>query len=73
MFYRYPVGTIKDNTKASKLALIHTLAHICDGILVVHLYLITTGHTLTSNLKHVTDGGYLMSKRGIDEKKKQAK
>jgi thiosulfate reductase cytochrome b subunit len=60
MFYRYPQsGMIKginiDSLEA--VALIHTLgAFLLMAFLIVHLYLITTGHTLTSNLKAMITG-----------------
>lgn len=60
MFYRYPQsGMIKGINIESleSVALIHTLgAFLLMAFLVVHLYLITTGHTLTSNLKAMITG-----------------
>jgi thiosulfate reductase cytochrome b subunit len=39
------------------IALLHTLgAFLLIAFLVVHLYLITTGHTVTSNLKAMITG-----------------
>jgi len=60
MFYRYPhAGKIESLRIASiePIALIHTLgAFILLAFVVVHVYLITTGHTLTSNLKAMLTG-----------------
>ncbi|MDY0078547.1 MAG: cytochrome b/b6 domain-containing protein [Bacteroidales bacterium] len=60
MFYRYPQdGGIEiinvDNLEI--IALIHTFgAFILLAFVIVHLYLITTGHTITSNLKAMITG-----------------
>jgi cytochrome b subunit of formate dehydrogenase len=60
MFYRYPQdGGIEfitiDNLEI--IALIHTFgAFILMAFVIVHLYLITTGHTITSNLKAMITG-----------------
>ncbi|MBZ0243660.1 MAG: cytochrome b/b6 domain-containing protein [Bacteroidales bacterium] len=60
MFYRYPQdGGIQiinvDNLEI--IALIHTFgAFILMAFVIVHLYLITTGHTVTSNLKAMITG-----------------
>lgn len=60
MFYRYPQdGGIEiiniDNLEI--IALIHTFgAFILMAFVIVHLYLITTGHTVTSNLKAMITG-----------------
>jgi octaheme c-type cytochrome (tetrathionate reductase family) len=60
MFYRYPqryeVASL--NIKGLTLvALIHTIgAFLLVTFLAAHLYLITTGHTLTSNLKAMITG-----------------
>jgi len=60
MFYRYPQdGGIKminvDNLEI--IALIHTFgAFILMAFVIVHLYLITTGHTVTTNLKAMITG-----------------
>ncbi|MBE0661852.1 MAG: cytochrome b/b6 domain-containing protein [Bacteroidales bacterium] len=60
MFYRYPQsGMIKSSNIESLeiIALLHTLgAFLLIAFLVVHLYLITTGHTVTSNLKAMITG-----------------
>jgi len=60
MFYRYPVsGQIASLgiDSIELVALIHTLgAFILVSFIIIHLYLITTGHTLTSNLKAMLTG-----------------
>lgn len=60
MFYRYPQsGSIQTaNIESLELiALLHTLgAFLLVAFVIVHLYLITTGHTLTSNLKAMITG-----------------
>jgi thiosulfate reductase cytochrome b subunit len=73
MFYRYPqrYEVISLNIAGLKVvATLHTLgAFLLVCFLVAHLYLITTGHTITSNLKamltgfeDVPDEEYLLSK-----------
>lgn len=60
MFYRYPqhggiVGLNIDSVEA--IALFHTAgAFLLIAFLIVHLYLITTGSTVTSNLKAMITG-----------------
>lgn len=60
MFYRYPQGdTIAminiDNLEI--IALVHTAgAFVLLSFIAVHLYLITTGHTVTSNLQAMITG-----------------
>ena len=60
MFYRYPQSydvLALDVSALQPIALVHTLgafALVC--FLVAHLYLMTTGHTLTSNLKAMVTG-----------------
>jgi len=60
MFYRYPhAGVIKSANMQDLeiIALVHTFgAFILIAFLVVHVYLITTGHTITSNLKAMITG-----------------
>ena len=60
MFYRYPqAGTIQsaDMQDLEIIALVHTLgAFFLVSFIIVHLYLITTGHTVTSNLKAMITG-----------------
>jgi thiosulfate reductase cytochrome b subunit len=60
MFYRYPsAGEIKEAGLGSleRIASAHTLgAYFLVVFVIVHLYLITTGHTLTSNLEAMATG-----------------
>lgn len=60
MFYRYPkAGGIESLglTDLHTIAYLHTLgAYIMIAFVMVHVYLITTGHTLTSNLKAMITG-----------------
>ena len=60
MFYRYPSqGEIKELGVSSleAVAYAHTIgAYVLMAFVIVHLYLITTGHTLTSNLKAMVTG-----------------
>ncbi len=60
MFYRYPHGTQIEMINIDNLeiiALIHTAgAFAVMAFVLVHLYLITTGHTITSNLKAMITG-----------------
>ncbi len=60
MFYRYPInGEIKSLgiNDLTPIAYIHTLgAYILLAFVLVHVYLITTGHTLSSNLMAMITG-----------------
>ena len=60
MFYRYPQnGKIEQLNMdgLSNIATIHTLgAFIMIAFVIVHLYLITTGHTVLTNLKAMLTG-----------------
>ncbi|HQO49729.1 MAG TPA: cytochrome b/b6 domain-containing protein [Bacteroidales bacterium] len=60
MFYRYPHGNeieIINIDNLEIIALIHTAgAFAVIAFVLVHLYLITTGHTITSNLKAMITG-----------------
>lgn len=60
MFYRYPAdGEIQQLGIESLqgVALAHTIgAYILIAFIIVHLYLITTGHTISSNLKAMITG-----------------
>ncbi len=60
MFYRYSSdGEIVELGIGSleRVALAHTIgAYILMAFIIVHLYLITTGHTVTSNLKAMITG-----------------
>jgi thiosulfate reductase cytochrome b subunit len=60
MFYRYPQGdsiAIINIDNLEIIALVHTAgAFALLAFVLVHLYLITTGHTITSNLKAMITG-----------------
>jgi len=60
MFYRYPQrhAILGLNVHGLQpIALVHTAgAFLLVTFLVAHLYLVTTGHTLTSNLKAMITG-----------------
>ena len=60
MFFRYPQSGMIKTVNIENLeivALIHTFgAFLLITFLIVHLYLITTGHTITSNLKAMITG-----------------
>jgi len=72
MFYRYPSqGEIKELglQELEKVAFIHILgAYILIAFVVVHLYLITTGTTLTSNLKAMLTGWEDLEKNNDNSK-----
>jgi len=61
MFYRYPqkdggIEVLNINS-IEPIALLHTLgAFLLIAFLITHLYLITTGTTITSNLKAMITG-----------------
>ncbi|NLO50156.1 MAG: cytochrome b/b6 domain-containing protein, partial [Bacteroidales bacterium] len=60
MFYRYPQAGIIQSANMQDLeviAIIHTFgAFVLVAFIITHLYLITTGHTVTSNLKAMVTG-----------------
>lgn len=60
MFYRYPQDSqiaLINIDSLELIALFHTFgAFVLMAFVVVHLYLITTGHTITSNLKAMITG-----------------
>jgi thiosulfate reductase cytochrome b subunit len=60
MYYRYPQKYGIESIKIFNLetvAVFHTIgAFVLISFVIVHLYLITTGHTLTSNLKAMVTG-----------------
>jgi thiosulfate reductase cytochrome b subunit len=83
MFYRYPqnggiVGLNIDSVQV--IALFHTAAaYLLVAFIIVHLYLITTGATITSNLKAMITGyeeledSDLHSKEKIEKEKSKDK
>jgi thiosulfate reductase cytochrome b subunit len=60
MFYRYPHAGVIESANMQDLqiiALVHTFgAFVLVAFIVVHVYLITTGHTISSNLKAMIIG-----------------
>jgi len=75
MFYRYPQsGKIEslNITSVEPVAILHTLgAFILLAFVIVHLYLITTGQTITSNLKAMITGWEELEEENNDENKTQ--
>jgi thiosulfate reductase cytochrome b subunit len=69
MFYRYPQQGIMEGLNINSIeviALFHTAgAFLLIGFLIVHLYLITTGTTITSNLKAMITGYEELEKEEI--------
>lgn len=72
MFYRYPQGDemgITDIESLEIVAVIHTFgAFMLLAFIIVHLYLITTGHTITSNLKAMITGWEELDEEEDEEK-----
>jgi thiosulfate reductase cytochrome b subunit len=60
MFYRFPKDGMIESLglhSVAPVAYIHTIgAYVLLAFVIVHIYLITTGHTLTSNLKAMITG-----------------
>jgi len=67
MYFHYPVKGIElDSLKY--LAVLHTLgAYLLLSFIIIHLYLITTGKTITSNLKAMVTGWEEMDEEEIKE------
>ncbi len=56
MYFNYPIMGFEMESLET-VAIIHTFgAYLLLAFLIIHLYLITTGHTLTSNLKAMITG-----------------
>jgi len=72
MFYRYPSGGVIEGLNINSLrvtALFHTAgAFLLAAFVIAHLYLITTGATITSNLKAMITGYEELEKERRDEK-----
>lgn len=72
MFYRYPQQGILEGLNINSIeviAIFHTAgAFLLMAFLIVHLYLITTGATITSNLKAMITGYEELEK---DDRKKE--
>jgi thiosulfate reductase cytochrome b subunit len=73
MMYRYPSRYGIESINVSSLeciAILHTLsAYFFVAFLIAHLYLITTGQTLTSNLKAMITGYEEIEEENKNEKK----
>ncbi len=74
MFFRYPQSGKINSANIESLetiALLHTLgAFLLIAFVVVHLYLITTGHTITSNLKAMITGWEELDEENADSSDK---
>ncbi len=56
LYFNYPVPGIELDS-LEPVALIHTMgAYILAAFVIIHMYLITTGHTVTSNLNAMITG-----------------
>lgn len=67
MYFNYPVSWLELDSLET-VALIHTLgAYLLLSFLIIHVYLITTGRTLTSNLKAMITGWEMMEEEEIKE------
>ena len=61
LFYRYPfageIHTLGNLQNLGNISAVHTLgAYLLITFIAVHIYLITTGKTITSNLKAMITG-----------------
>jgi len=72
LFYRYPhKGQIVESSLSNlnTVAVLHTLgAFLLLAFIIIHLYLITTGHTPTSNLKAMITGFEELEEEETEEK-----
>ena len=67
LYFNYPVPGIELDS-LEPVALIHTMgAYILAAFVILHLYLITTGHTVTSNLKAMVTGWEEMDDDEVQE------
>ncbi|OQA00870.1 MAG: hypothetical protein BWY70_00576 [Bacteroidetes bacterium ADurb.Bin408] len=77
MFYRYPVAGKVESlgfSSVTPIAVLHTIgAFILLAFVIVHLYLITTGQTITSNLKAMLTGWEELEEEHNDPKEKEEK
>ncbi len=75
LFYRYPLhGEIRSLglEDLTLVAYVHTIgAYILLAFVVVHIYLITTGHTLSSNLRAMITGWEELEVEEKDSEQKQ--
>jgi formate dehydrogenase gamma subunit len=71
MYFHYPVPGVQLDGLES-VALIHTLAaYLLVAFLVIHLYLITTGRTVSSNMKAMITGWEVMDDEEVEEIRKE--
>ncbi len=77
LFYRYPyAGQIRSLglENIELVALLHTIgAFAITAFIIVHIYLITTGHTLTSNLKAMITGWEELDEKNVDDNQQTPK
>ncbi len=67
MFFHYPIRGIEIDS-LQIIALLHVAgAYLLVGFLIIHLYLITTGHTIFSNLKAMITGWEEMDDHEVEE------
>ncbi len=67
MYFNYPVPGLEIESM-EMVALIHTFtAYLLLTFLIVHLYLITTGHTITSNLYAMITGWEVMDDENVKD------
>jgi len=72
MFFHYPVQGIELES-LEYVAIVHTLgAYLLLSFIIIHLYLITTGRTLTSNLKAMVTGWEDMDEEEVKEIEEEA-
>lgn len=65
MFFHYPISGLELDS-LEYIAIIHTAAaYLMIAFLIIHLYLITTGHSLSSNLKAMISGWEEMDDEAI--------
>lgn len=75
MFFRYPVAGEVESlglSSVTPIAVLHTIgAFILLAFVIVHLYLITTGQTITSNLKAMLTGWEELEEEENNPKKEE--
>jgi len=65
MYFNYPLPGIEMESLET-VAVVHTfIAYLMLAFLIIHLYLITTGHTVTSNLKAMVTGWEIMNDEDV--------
>lgn len=67
MYFNYPLPGIEMQSLET-VAVIHTfIAYLMLAFLIIHLYLITTGHSVTSNLKAMVTGWEIMDDEDVKD------